>query len=155
RHARAQRELAVNVAGRESLRAALDDEPANLVIDLGPHHRQIADAAVGDPALGAVQDPFAAALDRGRSHAGWVGPEVGLRKSEAADELATRHLGQEALFLLVAAIGVDGPHGQRALHRREAANAGIAALQLLNHEPVGDRVHARAAVAFEVRAERA
>jgi hypothetical protein len=48
---------------------------------------------------------------------------------------------------------VDRVHHERALHRRERAQPRVAALELLHHEPVGDVVHARAAVAGQVRAE--
>ena len=63
--------------------------------------------------------------------------------------------GQPALLLLVAAVGQDRIHDQRALHADETAKAGIAALDFLHHQAVLDVVHAGAAVAFEVRAEEA
>jgi len=46
-------------------------------------------------------------------------------------------------------------HGEPALHRGEGAQAGVAALELLHDEAVGDVVHAGAAVALEVRSEEA
>ena len=53
---------------------------------------------------------------------------------------------QVLLLLLFAAVGEDRVHAQRALHRGEAAQAGIAALQLLADQAVADAVHAGAAV---------
>ncbi len=63
--------------------------------------------------------------------------------------------GSHRFFLLVGSVGVDGIHHQRALHGDEAAQAGIAALDLLHDEAVLDVAHAGAAVAFQVRAEEA
>ena len=90
-----------------------------------------------------------------RPHAADVAAEVGLRETEAADRAAARELRQPALLLLGRAVGVDRIHHETALHRREGAQAGVAALELLHHQAVGDVVHARAAVAVEVRAEQA
>ena len=45
---------------------------------------------------------------------------------------------QVALALLFGAVGVDRVHAQRALHRDEAADAGIAALELLADQAVAD-----------------
>ena len=59
-----------------------------------------------------------------------------------------RHARQVLLLLLLAAVGVDRVHAQR-LHRDEAAQAGIAALEFLADESVGDGVQAGAAVALE------
>jgi hypothetical protein len=54
--------------------------------------------------------------------------------------------GSHSLLLLLAAEGVDRIHDQRALHRREGADARVAALELLHDEPVGDVVQPGAAV---------
>ena len=64
-------------------------------------------------------------------------------------------LREPLVLLRGGAEGVDGVHHQRALHRDEAAQAGVAALQLLHHLPVGDVGHAGAAVAGEIGAEEA
>ena len=57
-------------------------------------------------------------------------------------------------LLLLAAERVDRIHHQRALHGSERAHAGIAALELLHDQPVGDVVQASAAVLFgKIRAE--
>src|SRR5690606_3757738 len=96
--------------------------------------------------LGAVDDPVAAVLLRIRLHVGRVGAAVRLGQAEAADHLAAGHGRQPALALLLAAVGVDRIHAQRALHRDEAADAAVAALQLLADQAVADRVQAGAAV---------
>ncbi len=69
-----------------------------------------------------------------------------LGQAEAADQLAARHRRQPLLALFLAAIGVDRVHAQRALHRDETAQAGIAALQLLADQAIADRAEATAAV---------
>ena len=61
--------------------------------------------------------------------------------------------GSQRLLLLLAAEGVDRIHAQARLHRHEAAQAGIAALELLADQPVRDRVQAGAAVAVDRAAE--
>ena len=63
--------------------------------------------------------------------------------------------GSQWSLLFVRSIGVDGIHHQRALHRDEAAQAGIAAFDLLHDEAVFHVAHAGAAVAFEIGAEEA
>ena len=82
-------------------------------------------------------------------------PKSGLSQAEATDRLAGLQLGQPALFLLLRAVGQDGIHHQRALHGDEAAQAGIAALQLLHDQAVLDVAHAGAAIAFEIGAQEA
>ncbi len=61
---------------------------------------------------------------------------------------------QPVLLLLLGTIGKDWIHHQRALHADEAAQAGIAALEFLHDQAVFDVVHAGAAVAFQVGAEK-
>ena len=78
-----------------------------------------------------------------------------LGEAEAADHFARRHARQVALLLLLAAVGVDRVHAEARLHRDEAAQARVAALEFLADEPVAHGVHARAAVALERAAEQA
>src|SRR5947209_6834449 len=92
--------------------------------------------------------PFSTRKPRTTGAAG-VGPEVGLGEAETADRFALGHRRQPTLLLRRRAVGVDGEHHQRALHRAEAAKARVAALQLLHDEAVGDGAEAGAAVAFE------
>ena len=60
--------------------------------------------------------------------------------------------GSQRLLLLLAAPAMDREHRQRALHRAERAQPGVARLELQAREPVRRRRRARAAVALEVHA---
>ena len=120
-----------------------------------PDDGHIGDAAVGDPGLLAVEDPGIAVAARGGAHAGGIGSEIGLGQAEASDGLAALQGGEPLLLLLLAAVGEDGVHDERALHGDEAAHAGIDALEFLHDEAVLGIAHAGAAVAFEVGAEEA
>jgi hypothetical protein len=73
-------------------------------------------------------------------------------KQPSFSPLARREPG---VLLLVGAEGVDGVHHQAGLHADKAAEAGVAAFQLLHHQAVLDVGHAGAAVALEVGAEEA
>src|SRR5207248_10425194 len=101
-----------------------------------PHEREVGDRAVGDPHLRAVHLPVDAALLSVQLHGGGIRSPVWLGETEAADELAARHPREVALLLLLGAEGTDRIHAQRRLHRDEAADAGVAALELLADEPV-------------------
>ena len=72
-------------------------------------------------------------------------------KQPIASPLCNR--GSHRCLLLLRPVGQDRIHHQRALHADEAAEAGIAALQFLHDQAVLDVVHARAAIAFQIRAE--
>ena len=63
--------------------------------------------------------------------------------------------GEPGVLLLVGAEGVDGVHDKRRLHADKAAQAGVAAFELLHDEAVLDVGHAGAAVALEGGAEEA
>jgi len=86
---------------------------------------------------------------------GRVGAEVRLGQAEAADGFAARHPRQPLLLLIFAAVLPDREHGQRALDRHEAAESGVAGLQLHAGQAVGDSSGARAAVSLQVHAEQA
>ena len=58
--------------------------------------------------------------------------------------------GQVALLLRVRAERVDRVHDEAALHAREAADAGVAALELLHREAVADLAQAGAAVSVQI-----
>ena len=60
---------------------------------------------------------------------------------------------QPALFLLLASVGQNRIHHQRALHADETAQPGVAPLDLLHQQSVLDVAHAGAPIAFEIRAE--
>ena len=80
---------------------------------------------------------------------------IRLGEAEAADRLAGRHPGQPLLLLLLRAVLPDREHGQRALDRDQAAQAGVGGLQLPAGDAVGDRAHPGAAVTGQVHAEQA
>jgi hypothetical protein len=64
--------------------------------------------------------------------------------------------GSQRWLLLLGAVGEDRVHAQRGLHRDEAADAAVAALELLADQPVADRVQAASAVLLgKRRAEQA
>ena len=125
------------------------------VLYLGPDDGDVGDGAGGDPHLFAVEHVLVADFAGAGAHAAGVGAEVGLGEAEAAELLAGGQLRQPVVLLLVGAEGVDRIHDQRRLHADEAADAGVAALQLLHDQAVLDIGHAGAAVAFDGRAEEA
>src|SRR6185437_10669816 len=86
---------------------------------------------------------------------GRIGAAVRLGEAEAADELSAGHARKILLLLLLGAEGMNRVHAERGLHRDEAADAGVAALELLTDQAVADGVEAGAAVALERRAEEA
>ena len=69
-----------------------------------------------------------------------------LGQAETTDDFTGRHAWQVLLLLLLAAIGKNRIHAQRTLHRGEAAQTGIAALQLLADQAIAHAAHAGAAV---------
>ena len=120
-----------------------------------PHDRDVGDAAVGDPHLGAVDDPVVTVALRDGPHARRVGAEVGLGQTEATDRLARGHLGQPFFALFVAAESADRVHRERSLHRHEATQTGVDGLHLQAGESVLGCGRSRAAVALEVHPEQA
>ena len=77
------------------------------------------------------------------------------REAEATDCFAAREWRQPPLALLLGAVGINRIHHQTALHRDEAAQAAVAALELLAYDAVADGIHARAVVALDGAAENA
>ena len=84
-----------------------------------------------------------------------VGAGGGFGQPEAADRFAGGHLRQPLLFLFLGAVLVDGAHGQRALHRDEGAQAGVAGFEFGGGQAVFHGGAAGAAVALQVHAEQA
>ena len=150
----AQRELALDLGETQALHAAFQHEAAqHALVVLGPDHGDIGDRRIGDPGLGAVEDVAAIDLLRARAHGGGIGPRIGFREAEAAHPFAGAQLRQVFLALLLGPVGVDGEHHQRGLHREGRAVAGIDALDLARHQPVGHVGDAGAAIALERGAE--
>src|SRR3546814_13444628 len=79
-------------------------------------------------------------------HVGRVGAAVRFGQAEAADDLASGHVGQPALLLLLGAVGEARVHALRRLHAGEAAQAAVAALEFLADQAVAATVEAGAAV---------
>jgi hypothetical protein len=90
-----------------------------------------------------------------RLHVGWIGAAVRFGEAEAGDGFALGHARQPALFLLFAAERVNWIHAQTGLHGYEAAQARIAALQLLADQSIRHTVQACTAVAFDRTAQQA
>ena len=116
---------------------------------------QLRDRREPDPALRPGEHPVVAVAAREGLHARGVGARGGLGETEAADHLAARHPRQPLLLLLLAAPAVDRAHRERALHRHERADAGVAGLELEGREPVLDGAAAGASVSVEVHTEHA
>ena len=76
---------------------------------------------------------------------------IGFGQSEAADGLGTCEPRQPMPALFVGTVTEDREHDQRTLHAREAADAAVAALELLHHQSVHDIVRAAAAVFLRQR----
>ena len=142
----AQAQLVADLGGGEAVEVPLHDEAADVAVQLGPDHREVADRRVGDPVLGPVQDVAAVGRLGGRAHGGGVGAALRLGQAEAADQLAPRHLGQEAHLLRLRPQGVDGVHGEAGLHAHGRAVAAVDRLHLPRDQAVGDVAGARAAV---------
>ena len=113
----------------------------------------VGDRTVGDPHLGAVNDPVITVALRVRLHVAGVGAAVRLGQPEAADGFAARHRRQPAVLLLVRTVGVNRKHDEAALHRDEAAQPAVAALEFLADQAVGHAVEAGAVVAIDGAAE--
>ena len=147
----AQAHLLVDFLGSEAGEVLLHHEALDAVVGLRPDDGDVGQVAAGDPHLGAVEDPVGTIAPGVGLHAGRVGAAMRLGQAEAADHLARRHVRQPAQALLFTAVGVDRVHAQRALHRHEAADAAVAALQFLADQAVADAVEAGATIFFGQR----
>ena len=149
----AQRELLVH-GGGEAGRAGGDEEAADAVVGVRPHHGDVGDRAVGDPHLGAVEHPVRAVrLACVRMPAGFEPKSGSVRpKQPMASPVAIR--GSHSCFC-----SSEPYRGSRTWPAspapRPAAHAGVDGLEFEAGQAVRDRAHARAAVALEVHAEHA
>src|ERR1700687_6056414 len=89
----------------------------------------------------------------GGAHTTGIGAEVRFGQAEAADRLAGRETRDPAVLLLLRAEGMDRVHDQAALHRREAAQPRVTALELLRDQAVGDAAQAGQAIVGDAGAE--
>ena len=118
---------------------------AGLLVGLRVDRVPVGVLAVGDEALGAVDDPLVALLGGGRLHPRDVGAGVGLGEAEAGE---LRRLGEHAQVLLldlVAAAEGDRRRGE-AVGGERGADAGAAPSELLLDQTARQVVEARAAV---------
>src|SRR6267143_6185865 len=98
----------------------------------------------------AVDDPASIFLHESTGdHARRIRPIIGFGQSEASNYLAAGHFREVVTLLLLSTESVDRIHHQRALHGSERAHAGVAALELVHDQPVGDVVEAGAPVLIE------
>ena len=120
-----------------------------------PDHRDVGDRAVGDPHLGAVEDPVVAVRRaRVRMPAG-LEPKSGSvsPKQPIASPAAIR--GSHCCFCSSVPNFQIANIASEPCTRHQAADAGVAGLELQAGQPVRDRVRAGAAVARQVHAEQA
>src|SRR5262249_44597926 len=104
-------------------------------------------AAVGDEALGAVDDPLVALAHGGRAHARHVGAGVGLGETERREQ---RRLGKQAEVLLLELLrAADAERrGREAVGPDRGRDPGAAPGQLLLDQRPLEVAHARTAVAL-------
>ncbi len=145
----------MNIARGEAAHAAVDEETADPLLGRGPDDGDVGDRPVGDPHLGAGQDPVGAVAAGAGLHARRVASVVRLGEAETADGLPGRHPGQPLVLLVLRAVFPDREHRQRALDRHEAAQAGVGGLHFPAGHAVGDCPHAGAAVTRQVHSEQA
>ncbi len=145
----AQADLALDLGRRQPLHPLFEDEApdrAVVRVRLRPHDENVGDRRIGDPHLRALEAIAALDLFGARAHSGGVAPRIGFGEPETADQLARREAGEKTLLLLVAAIGVDRMHHERALHRTGRTIARIDALDFARDQPVADIIEPRAAI---------
>ena len=146
----------MNVPSLEAGRTFLHQETVDhIVFRLGPDDRHVGYRPAGNPHFFAVQDVAITLAHRPRKHPAGIRAELRLSQAETTQGFAFLQLGQPFVFLRVAAVGVNGVHHQRALHRDETAQSGIPSLQLLSHQAVLHIGHSRAAVALQTGSEKA
>jgi len=147
----AQGHLARDLRKGESLHPALDEEAADLAVELGPDHADIGDRAVGDPRLAAREQVAPVGLLGARAHAAGIRAVVRLGEAEAAHELPACEPGEETLALGLRAVGVDRMHDQRGLHAHRRAIARVDPLDLARDQSVGHVRDGRTAIALGQR----
>ena len=105
---------------REAVAVGLDHErghPVVLAIGDREDDVEVGDAGVGDPVLGAVDDPLVAVLDRARAQRRGVRAGVRLRQRKGGRPLAARALRQEPLLQLVGAEQLDRQRAELLDHQ--------------------------------------
>ncbi len=145
----ADSELVIDRPDGEARESALDDEGADSLharSGIGERKDDVdaGEAAVGDPALGAVQDVLIAILDCGRLAGSRIGAGAGLGQAEGAD-FSVQHRLEVAALLLVSAGDEHGVHAQDAGGKR-GAHAGATVAPLFQNKRLGQRVVVQPAI---------
>ncbi len=117
-----------------------------LGIGHGEDHEGLGHSAVGDEALGAVEDVVVALQHGGGLLAGGVGTGVGLGQAEGADLLAGQQVRQVLHLLLLGAVLKDGGAAQRGVGGDDNGGGAAHLGQLLHAHGVGQHIAAGAAV---------
>ena len=79
---------------------------------------------------------------------------VGFGQTKAAEQFPGRHFGQILFAMILAAVGVDGCHGQAGLDTTCRAESGVHTLQLAHDQAIGDIPYARTPVALQRRPQK-
>jgi len=166
--AAADTHLLLMLALREALVVLLHDESGDLLHGAaalvgglagdGDDDEGISHVAVGDEALGAVQDVVLAGLIQ---HSGGllalgVGTGAGLGQAESADLLAGAQVGQILHLLLLGAVLKDGGGAQGGVGGNDDSGGAADLSQLLHAHCIGQHIGASAAILLgEVNAHHA
>ena len=122
-----------------------------LGIGLGRQHDDVAELAVGDEDLLAVDDEIVAVATRLRAHRLEIAAGVRLGHAERADRLAPHHLRQPMALLLLGAERKDVGGDEIGMDEK-ARPARADAPKLLEHDDVEQIIEAEAAVFLRHRA---
>ena len=143
-----QGELAADFRRGEALHALFKDKALDLAamrFGFGPNDEHIRDRRVRDPHFRAVQHITARRFLGGGLHAARIRAGIRLGQTETADQGAGGKAGEVFALLRLGAIGVDGIHHERGLHRHHRAVARIDPLDLAGDKAIGDIARAKAA----------
>ena len=143
--------LLLVLAGGEAGEALFHNEGGDAVVALGlvghgKDHEGVSHVAVGDEALGAVEDVVVALQHRHGLLAGGIGTGVGLGQAEGADLLAGEQVRQVLALLLLGAVLKDRGAAQGGMCGNDDSSGAADLGQLLHAHGVGQNVAAGAAV---------
>ena len=134
--------------------AAIDDEGADptarcfLPIGaarIGERHDGVADTAIGDQILDAVEPVVVALLLIGAGHLQRIAAGIRFGQAEGQDLLALGGSRQVAAFLVLVAVGQDGIFADRRVPGEEGPHAGPLPADADQRTRIGDRVGTAAA----------
>jgi hypothetical protein len=115
-------------------------------VDAGEDQGDVGVGAVGDEDLVAVEHVVVAVAARRGAHARRIAAGAGLGEGEAAELPAGGEGGEELLLLLLGAELEQRIADQGVVDREDDARGGADPADLLDHQAVGEGVHAGAAV---------